>query len=486
MKILIIEQLTKLGHKKSWRVTPQESPSVFGSSRVAQIISQDPTSTPFEGVFEFNDDQWLFFDLHKERMEDSLTCSLQGEKILKFKDSELKVICIEKKISLSEIMDKSVESDENSRPAQGKKPYQLFIVRHNAKVIDTKVISLKAKFQSECIENCPKMLPIQSTQWQRQTFGLYEISQRTIYVANNKDLTAFSVANFTGDDGRKQFQFVIGASLALAALAWFSPKPTVDYNKIERPRSAQRMIFRNEVRKKHEAKAVAPAPVRQPSAIPPTQNDNRTTGVKVSHILKNIQTGRLSNLISKVSEQAARSKNLIISGGKSANTPNTGPALSALGPVDKSAHDWSSDAKGAGLTVNTQGKAGGKNTSNLGALKGGKVGSGGVGLIEDESEVVGGLDRDIIAQYIKTQLGQILYCYERQLSAQPDLFGKVAIRFEIGSAGEVVSQKIGDTTLKNATVEGCILNRVAAWKFPAPQGGTKVLVTYPFLFKSTN
>lgn len=107
-------------------------------------------------------------------------------------------------------------------------------------------------------------------------------------------------------------------------------------------------------------------------------------------------------------------------------------------------------------------------------------------MIEDESEIVGGLDREIIAQYIKTQLGQILYCYERQLSAQPDLFGKVAVKFEIGPTGQVGFAKIGDTTLKNSTVEGCILNRIAGWKFPTPQGGTKVLVTYPFLFKSTN
>lgn len=89
--------------------------------------------------------------------------------------------------------------------------------------------------------------------------------------------------------------------------------------------------------------------------------------------------------------------------------------LSALGSSERSGRDWSTDAKGAGLTVNTQGKGGGKNTQGLGTLQGGKVGTGGVGLIEDESEVVGGLDRDIIAQYIKTQLGQILYCYERQL-----------------------------------------------------------------------
>ena len=128
----------------------------------------------------------------------------------------------------------------------------------------------------------------------------------------------------------------------------------------------------------------------------------------------------------------------------------------------------------------------GGSASGMGGLAAGGTGSGGVGLIEEEGEITGGLDREIIAQYIKSKLGQILYCYERQLSAKPDLFGKVAVKFTIGPSGQVEQQLIGDTTLKNATVEGCILNRVAAWKFPAPQGGTRVLVTYPFLFKSTN
>jgi TonB family protein len=83
-------------------------------------------------------------------------------------------------------------------------------------------------------------------------------------------------------------------------------------------------------------------------------------------------------------------------------------------------------------------------------------------------------------------LGQIRYCYERQLSASPDLYGKVAVKFVIGAAGEVTSQQIGSSTLKNAMVEGCILRRVARWKFPNPKGGTSVIVTYPFLFKSLN
>ena len=484
MKILIIEQTNQAGHKKSWRITPQESPAVFGSSRLAQIISQDPTTTPIEGVFEFKNNEWMFYDLHRERIENALTCKIDDEILLKLDSSQLKILCFEKKTNVSESLDQSATAAEAQKNDSSRKPYQLFVVRHGKQVLETRVLEFSENFKSDKIENCPTMKPVQADSWNRQTVGLYEISQKTVYLKSQNDISGFSKSDLLDEDSQKNATIIISASFLIGLLALFSPKGSTDFAPPEIPKTVQRIIVRNEVRKPKSASA--PIAERTPSSIPEPTQSEKTTGSKVAHLLKNIQSGRISTLIGKVSAQIAKSKNLIISGGLAAGTAQTGPALSALGPVDKSGRDWSTDAKGAGLTVNTQGKGGGKNTHSFGSLAGGKVGSGGVGLIEDESEVTGGLDRDIIAQYIKSQLGQILYCYERQLSAQPDLFGKVAIRFEIGSAGEVTSQKIGDTTLKNSSVEGCILNRVAAWKFPAPQGGTKVLVTYPFLFKSTN
>ena len=151
-----------------------------------------------------------------------------------------------------------------------------------------------------------------------------------------------------------------------------------------------------------------------------------------------------------------------------------------------SGRNWNGEAVVKGSGVSTAGVGGGRGVAGLGGGLGqGKTGSGGVNLIEDESEIIGGLDREVIAQYIKSQLGQILYCYERQLSATPELYGKVAVKFTISGSGQVETQSINDTTLRNTSVESCILSKVARWKFPEPRGGTKVLVTYPFLFKST-
>jgi outer membrane biosynthesis protein TonB len=493
MKVLIIEQTNLDGHKKSWRITPQESPCAFGSSRLAQIISQDQTSTPFEGVFEFNENNWMFYDLHRDRFDNSLTCELQDVTSLKLDGSVLKITCFEKKDSLSEILDRSGQDSQIQNGEPGKKPYQLFIVRHGHKILETQVLAINTPFRSEKVATTLPIKSMQSADWKRMTVGLYEISQKTVYLKSPTDLTAVSASSLMDKDSRRNTAILLFASAAIGLLAWLTPNRKTEFAPPEVAKDVQRVLVRNEIKNKKKEKAskeiqrsVASAPPPE-APQPPAEQKAKTSGVKVAHLLRNLQEGRISTLLGKVSAQAARSKNLIISSGVSASLTPSGPALSSVGPVDRpSTRDWKTDSKGAGLTVNTLGKGGGKNVEGLGRLQGGKVGTGGVGLIEEESEIVGGLDRDIIAQYIKTQLGQILRCYERQLSAQPDLFGKVAIRFEIGSSGQVTSQKIGDTTLKNATVEGCILGKVATWRFPAPQGGTKVNVTYPFLFKSTN
>ena len=139
-------------------------------------------------------------------------------------------------------------------------------------------------------------------------------------------------------------------------------------------------------------------------------------------------------------------------------------------------------ARGAGTGVQVMG---GNGVAGIGQVKQGTVGSGQVAASDEESEVMGGLDKEVIAKIIRSYLGQIRYCYERQLSATPDLYGKLLVQFSIGQAGTVNTQSILSSSLQNKNVEGCVLRQVAAWKFPQPKGGTIVKVSYPFLFTST-
>lgn len=119
-----------------------------------------------------------------------------------------------------------------------------------------------------------------------------------------------------------------------------------------------------------------------------------------------------------------------------------------------------------------------------GGLQGGGVGQADVQFFEEETRIDGGLDPEVIAKVIRQHLGDVRYCYERQLSSDPDLSGKVQLKFAIKADGQVERQTIGETTLRNAMVEGCILRRVARWRFPNPKGGTTVQVTYPFVLKT--
>jgi len=98
--------------------------------------------------------------------------------------------------------------------------------------------------------------------------------------------------------------------------------------------------------------------------------------------------------------------------------------------------------------------------------------------------MVGGLDKDVVARVIKRYWAQIKYCYEKELSKNPNLYGKIAVKFTISGNGSVADAEIEQTEMNNAAVEDCIIRNIKRWMFPAPKGGGIVVVRYPFIFKS--
>lgn len=94
-----------------------------------------------------------------------------------------------------------------------------------------------------------------------------------------------------------------------------------------------------------------------------------------------------------------------------------------------------------------------------------------------------GLEKDQIADVIAKNMGQIRFCYEQGLQSDPSLKGRVAVDFVIGPTGGIKSTGINNTTLNSKIVEDCILVRLKTWKFPLPQGGVDVKVTYPFMLR---
>lgn len=488
MVTLIVRQSLKNGTAKTWKLRPNGGTHTFGSSRLANVISIAPNTKGIQGVFEFRDGAWWYVDMDMSTSLDMTTSPahcLDKEKSLDMYDWTLSFTPVTKEADLY------LRLESTGREAhETAKKFQLFIVRQSGTVLETKVLPLNKTFRPACAANGEKIASIPTSEWQRQTVGNLEISQKTVSLEDAAKWGHLSADQLVDEDSKRGVYIVLGAALLLVTLGLFSPKSQTVETAATPPRVAQKIIVKNELKpKRKKAPTAAPQQVVVNETPPSGAKAEMPTsggGSKVSKMMKSLTGGKISQLLGKVSAQAAKSNNVVFANGVKAGTGASGRALAAVGNIEKSGRDWGSEGNGSGVVISTAGRGGGKSASGMGGLAAGATGSGGVGLIEEEGEITGGLDREIIAQYIKSKLGQILYCYERQLSANPDLFGKVAVKFTIGPSGAVEQQLIGDTTLKNATVEGCILNRVAAWKFPNPQGGTRVLVTYPFLFKSTN
>ena len=486
MLTLIVRQSLKNGTAKTWKLRSTNSTHTFGSSRLADVISIAPATRGIQGLFEYRDGHWYYVNLDmatSAATNNSPAVKLTKDQKLELEDCTLQFDPVTKETDLYIRLEKVAREE-----ASGKK-FQLFMVKQGDRVLQTKIQPMNKVFRADFITE--KITCVPSVEWHRQTVGNLEISQRTISLEDAAHLGRFSTSQLVDEDSKKGVLMVLGAAAILITAGLFGPKGGHDVVVVAPPKVAQKILVKTELkpkRKKAETAKPQQVVVQQaaPAAGPKAEMPTAGGGGKLANMMKSISDGRISKLIGKVSAQGAKSSNVMFAQGVKAGSGPSGRGLAAVGNIERSGRDWGAAGNGSGVMISTNGKGGGKSASGMGGLAAGGTGNAGVGLIEEESEITGGLDREVIAQYIKSKLGQILYCYERQLSANPDLFGKVAVKFTISGSGQVEQQIIGDTTLKNSTVEGCILNRVAAWKFPAPQGGTKVLVTYPFLFKSTN
>ncbi len=129
----------------------------------------------------------------------------------------------------------------------------------------------------------------------------------------------------------------------------------------------------------------------------------------------------------------------------------------------------------------TKGKGGGK----AGYGKRSLIGSSGASSIPlgKEAIIEGGLDKDLIASVIAKRMGEVRFCYEQGLQSNPSLAGRVAVDFTIKGSGRISTASVANTSLNSKLVEDCILMRLRSWKFPLPEGGLDVKVSYPFMLR---
>ena len=133
--------------------------------------------------------------------------------------------------------------------------------------------------------------------------------------------------------------------------------------------------------------------------------------------------------------------------------------------------------------LGTKGRGSGASGYGSGGGNFGAKGEGGIGRIGGDPIILGALDKSLIDAVIKKHMNQIRYCYQRELPKNPDLGGKVTVKFVIAKNGTVSKASTKSSTLGSKAVEGCINSRFMRFKFPEPKGGGIVIVSYPFIFQ---
>jgi TonB family protein len=98
--------------------------------------------------------------------------------------------------------------------------------------------------------------------------------------------------------------------------------------------------------------------------------------------------------------------------------------------------------------------------------------------------VQGSLAPEVVARVFKQHLAQLRYCYQRSLATNPNVQGKVAVKFIIGGNGEVRASQVQSSTVNTPELEQCVTSALRAWTFPAPEGGGVVIGSLPIVFSN--
>lgn len=140
---------------------------------------------------------------------------------------------------------------------------------------------------------------------------------------------------------------------------------------------------------------------------------------------------------------------------------------------------------GSALGIGGLGSGTGRGSGGRGDVDLGGRGKGTTKITPGKTIVEGGLSKEEIGRVIKRYLSQIKYCYEKELTRNPNLAGKIVTSFTISGTGKVTECDVVETSLNDPTVEDCVTKIIQRIQFPQPKGGGIVLVSYPFIFQSS-
>jgi hypothetical protein len=105
-----------------------------------------------------------------------------------------------------------------------------------------------------------------------------------------------------------------------------------------------------------------------------------------------------------------------------------------------------------------------------------------LGPTQAEAGYYGHIDAFVVRQKISKDLPKISRCYESALRYEPELAGKVSVRFAVVRTGYVKGVQVLENTTGNDTVERCVARVVSAIRFPRRRSGKSLRFTFPFVF----
>jgi len=115
------------------------------------------------------------------------------------------------------------------------------------------------------------------------------------------------------------------------------------------------------------------------------------------------------------------------------------------------------------------------------AIAGGSCCGGGI-TVSDGIIILGAIDRERLIETVEGYEALVTCCYQDALVDDPDLRGRVVVRFTVGKDGRVTKAGIKSTTAENEGLERCLVETFLPVEFQKPVGGGIAIISYPLLF----
>lgn len=484
----------------NYRITSDQDVFTIGSSSNARIRVKNESVDDIHASIESRDGTWTIIDLASKNGtwigKDPISeASLDRKVSLVFGDDTLTIEPVEIKPYDLFTGNNKLAFTPNSKSVQK----QQVVVMFGKEILRTGLTEVGQEIGFHFDGRRHMFKAATNSDWVEDTVAGYTVKRRIVRTEVHENEKPKNILGYLPKEMVDAFGVALGITLLFFLTAWLMPKlmpkdpGALEKNKYTRMLIDEEFIKQQQKEavklqkklekkeKKEEKKTVVkkdPPKMKKPVAMPET--------AQAKKVINEIKDSGLSKQIANIASSAnINTKSLLEGAGKGiGNSRNR--SFASAGVAVKGA-TLSKNAGAYNVTaVATNGVAGGTAVSGkLGGLSAGGVGAGGlVDAIEEETEISGGLDPAIISKVVKDNIGRVRYCYERQLAAEPNLYGKIKVTWTITAAGSVSVQKIDQSTMKNSMVEGCILRTVSKWNFPRPDGGGDVVVSYPFFFKA--